>query len=191
MTHQITTSNSMQQTIRKNFLELLEEKPLNKITVNELAARCGINRNSFYYHYQSLPALLEDIVVSEADQVIRSHPSISSIEECLDCAVEYAAAHRRLLLHVYQSVRRDLFEVPLWRICRHAVNSYLNTVLQNTQLSDTDYHIVSNYYQCICFGEVIHWMESGMKEDIQTQFHRLCQLKQGAVEELIRRCDKK
>ena len=33
------------------FKELLLEKPLNKITVNDIAEKCEMNRQTFYYHF--------------------------------------------------------------------------------------------------------------------------------------------
>ena len=45
-------ANFTKQAIKAAFLELLDEKPLNKISVRDIVERCGINRNSFYYHFQ-------------------------------------------------------------------------------------------------------------------------------------------
>ena len=45
-----------------SFLKLLNERPLHKITVKDIVEDCGINRNSFYYHFEDLPALVEAIV---------------------------------------------------------------------------------------------------------------------------------
>lgn len=45
--------------IRDAFWELLEEKPYNKITVQDIVNRCQVNRNTFYYHFQNIPALME------------------------------------------------------------------------------------------------------------------------------------
>ena len=47
--------------IEKNFLELLEEKPVYKITVTELCQRAQINRATFYKHYLDIPDLLEKL----------------------------------------------------------------------------------------------------------------------------------
>ena len=33
------------------FLNLLDERPLSKITVKDIVDACGINRNTFYYHF--------------------------------------------------------------------------------------------------------------------------------------------
>ncbi len=42
-----TTRNA----IRNGFLELLEQRPLDKISVVDIAEHCGVNRNTFYYYY--------------------------------------------------------------------------------------------------------------------------------------------
>lgn len=41
------------------FWQLLEEKPFNKITVQNIVERCALNRNTFYYHFQDIPNLAE------------------------------------------------------------------------------------------------------------------------------------
>ena len=37
--------------IRNSFIRLLNERPVSQITVKDIVEDCGINRNSFYYHY--------------------------------------------------------------------------------------------------------------------------------------------
>ncbi len=50
--------NFTKQAIKDSFLKLLNQQPLSKISVRSIVEDCGINRNSFYYHYQDIPALL-------------------------------------------------------------------------------------------------------------------------------------
>lgn len=45
--------------IEQSFLELLESKPVCKITVTELCEKAQINRATFYKHYMDIPHLLE------------------------------------------------------------------------------------------------------------------------------------
>lgn len=47
--------------LKETFLELLKEKPVNKITVKEVCARAELNRATFYAHYSDCFALLESI----------------------------------------------------------------------------------------------------------------------------------
>ena len=47
--------------IRQAFLELLEEKSFDKITVLELADRADVNRSTFYAHYPDIYGVAEEI----------------------------------------------------------------------------------------------------------------------------------
>ena len=42
--------------IKASFMKQLNRKPLSKITVREIVDDCGINRNTFYYHYTDIHA---------------------------------------------------------------------------------------------------------------------------------------
>lgn len=56
--------------IQEALFRLLEMKPIDKIKVNELCEESGINRATFYRHYETLHDILREI---EAD-VIRAMP---------------------------------------------------------------------------------------------------------------------
>lgn len=47
--------------LRESLLELMKEKPIAKITPSELCRHAGINRNTFYAHYNSPEALLQSV----------------------------------------------------------------------------------------------------------------------------------
>lgn len=84
--------------IRTAFLDLLMEKEFAQITVKELSARADINRKTFYTHYSSLDAVLDDVETIFA----------AELERTLDRANFYAAdAERdRLLQCVEETVER-------------------------------------------------------------------------------------
>jgi len=60
-----------EKAIRKAFMELLSEKPLNSVTVSALCRRAGISRNAFYLHHSGIAALYETMLseVVEATRV--------------------------------------------------------------------------------------------------------------------------
>ena len=47
-------SGFTKEIIAKTFTELLDEKPMSKITVKDIVERCGVNRNTFYYHFKDI-----------------------------------------------------------------------------------------------------------------------------------------
>ena len=110
-------ANFTKRAIQESFLKLLTERPLSKITIKDIAADCGINRNTFYYYFEDMPKLIESIVESHAEKIIQSYPTIEKFEDCLDAAVDLALANKRAVLHIYHSANREIFEMYLWKVC--------------------------------------------------------------------------
>ena len=48
--------------INAALADLLQEKPLDKITVTDVVNRAGINRGTFYAHYQDIPDVINHLI---------------------------------------------------------------------------------------------------------------------------------
>ena len=64
-------------------LPRLEELPFDKITVAALVKRAGVSPNTFYYHYQDIPSLLEEIIIEAANTLTQQHDTALSMETCI------------------------------------------------------------------------------------------------------------
>lgn len=175
--------------IRDSFIRLLNERPLSQITIRDIVEDCGVNRNTFYYHFHDLPQLVETIVNEDADRMIREHPAMESIEDCLEAIIGFALENRKAVLHIYQSVNRDIFEQYQWRVCEHAVTTYVDGILAGRTVPEPDRKLIIDYWKCVCFGLVMGWLEKGMQDDIRSRFHRICELRQGDFTDMIARLE--
>ena len=179
-------ANFSRRAIKKTFLKLLNQRPLNQITVKDIVEDCGINRNSFYYHFEDLPALVDEIVEEQVQALIQNHPTISSVEECFDTVVELVMENKRAIYHIYNSLSRDVFERYLMDACQYIVSTYLKTEFAEKSIDPQDLDALIRLHKCACFGSVIDWLNGGMKDDISAYFRRVCALQKGWVEMLGR-----
>lgn len=167
---------------------MLNERPLNQITVKAIVEDCGINRNSFYYHFADIPTLLSEIVTEYADRLIAEYAQADSLEECLAAASQFARENKRAVLHVYRSANRDIYERHLIRVCHDVVVAYLKTAFGGVPIAREDAEALVRFFQCELIGQILTWLESDMNYDIQSQFARMSDLRRGMVEEIVRRC---
>ncbi|MBQ7598740.1 MAG: TetR/AcrR family transcriptional regulator C-terminal domain-containing protein [Clostridia bacterium] len=58
--------------LKESLLELMKEKPIDKITPTELCRHAGINRNTFYKHYYTTRDLLQEIEEEFSAQLVES-----------------------------------------------------------------------------------------------------------------------
>ena len=47
-------AQTTKRALAASFKELLAQKPFNKITISDITQHCGVNRMTFYYHFQDL-----------------------------------------------------------------------------------------------------------------------------------------
>ncbi len=169
-------SHFTKDAIKKTFLELLSSRPLDQITVRLIAEACGINRNTFYYHFSDIPSLLMEIISDATGDLIRDYAGGSSLEECLTMATQFARENKKAVMNIYRSSKRDYYEDHLIEICRDLVEKYADAAFAGMALEPDDREVVVRFYQCELIGQTLAWLASDMRYDIQAQFTRLFRL---------------
>ena len=106
MKHEVTSENT-----RKMFAEtlkgLMRQKPFSKITVSELIRVCGVNRKTFYYHFEDLYALLKWVLEQEAIQVVRHFDLLDNYEQAIRFVMTYVEENDYLIGCAYDSMGRE------------------------------------------------------------------------------------
>lgn len=180
--------NFTKRAIKEAFWKLLNEQPLSQISVRRIVEECGINRNSFYYHFQDIPSLIEEIVMDAADSLIKKYPSIASIDEAAEAAFRFTLDNKRAVLHICNSVNRDIYERYLMHICEYVVTTYFDTVFRDESINENDRSTVILFTKCELFGLSIDWINTGMPENAIVKLKQLLYLCQGLTSEMLERC---
>lgn len=80
--HYSTTSDARvlqtRQALRRALLELIDTRPLEQITIREIAATAGVGYNTFFRHYEGKDELVRAIVSEELSELIEL--SISTLD---------------------------------------------------------------------------------------------------------------
>ena len=181
-------SNRTRKAIMDTFVTLLDERSSGRITVREVAERCGVNRNTFYYHFQDLPSVAEAIATENVQRILENTDTPRSVEACLDNLIAFALEHRNAALHLYRSTPRVDFEHSQWRVCRHVAAAYLGEAAREKRIPETDARYLRETLSCMLFGLSMNWLEQGMKPEWREDAQRVCRLLQGEMDRMLTRC---
>ena len=169
-------SNFTEDAIKRSFKKLLEIRQLKDITIRDIVDDCGINRSSFYYHFQDIPALLEDIVKEGTDAIIRKNAG-KTIAECMEGVVEFFLENKKTVQHVYRAVSRETFEQWLDRAAKYFVQNFFSTALSDTEIPEETGKMLRQYYVYLTSGFLLKWIAKGLQEERARDFicliHRL------------------
>ncbi len=180
--------NFTKRAIKESFWKLLNEQPLSQISVRDIVEDCGINRNSFYYHFQDIPALIQEIVTDALDALIQKYPSIESLDKGIEAVFRFTLDNKKAVFHICNSVNRNIYEQYLMRICEYVVTTYFDTAFGKESSSESDRSTVVLFTKCELFGLAIDWINAGMPEDALDKLKQLLSLCNGLTSELMERC---
>ena len=91
------------QALKKKMVQ----KPLDKITIRELADDCGLKRQAFYYHFQDIYDLVRWMFQQEAVSLLRQHDGALLWQEGLLQLLRYIEENRAVCRCALQSLGRS------------------------------------------------------------------------------------
>lgn len=151
--------------IRETFIELLNKFPLDKITIKDIVEECGINRNTFYYYYQDIYALVDDVFLAESEKVIDEDTVYESLEGSMLQSMQFAMQNRKLIYHVYNSVGREKVENYLYQVTDRLMIGFVEKEAAGLKVSDIDKKLISDFYKYAFVGLILKWVADGMEGD--------------------------
>jgi len=163
------------------FIDLLNKKPLDKITVTEISEICDINRNTFYYHYQDIYEIISEIFQTELKKAIDEYNDTLEWEESFLIAAEFALKNRKAIYNIYNSMSREALEKYIYDVAGNTMERYVYKKSKEYSASIGDIKLISTFYQCALTEMVLRWVAGGMKETPEIVIKRIGQLFNGNI----------
>lgn len=167
--------------IRDTFVSMLNDQPLNKITVKDLVTACEINRNTFYYYYADIYEILHEIFQTELQKIIAEYNDTLSWEESFLAATSFALENKKAIYHVYNSIQKEALEHYIFDIAGNVMSRYVEKMSEGIKAADSDKKIIVFFYQSALTEMVLHWISGGMKEDPEDIIRRVGRLFDGNI----------
>lgn len=156
-----TTKRALEASLKK----LLLQKPLNKITINDITEDCGVNRMTFYYHFKDIYDLVDWILVEDAAKALEGRKSFEDLNEAFLDLLYQIRDNRVLVLNVYRSVGRERIEQYLYRMLDPILHDYVARESQGMTVQEDDQQFVVDFFKYALVGVVLEWIRKDMKQD--------------------------
>ena len=137
-------ANFTKKALMASFAKLLNEKPFDKITVQDIVDDCQVNRNTFYYHFQDIYMLLECLLEEECQKVeawlvLQNQDGLGnnlSWQQCFEIGFSFAFHNKIAVYHLYQSMNRETLEYYLGRVIENILKTYIDVYFSNQKISE-------------------------------------------------------
>ncbi|GAA0137772.1 TetR/AcrR family transcriptional regulator [Paenibacillus sp. YSY-4.3] len=171
--------------------QTMQELPLNKITVKQIVNRCGVNRQTFYYHFQDIYDLLGWVFETEAVGDIAEYRSYDTWTYGLYTIFAYIESNKSFCLNTLHSLARSHLDSYLYAVTYDLMIGVVDEVSHGMHVAEENKKFLANFYTLAFTGLVIQWMQDGMKEEPAPIVERLSGLMKGNFERALHRYEQK
>lgn len=162
------------------FKELLLEKPLNKITINDIAEKCDMNRQTFYYHFHDILELTEWICEEDAEQALKENRTYDTWQDGFLAIFNMIRRDKAFIINIYHNVPKDYLYRYLYRVTYQLLYSVLEEQAEGMVVRAEDKEFIVNFYKYGFVGLLLEWIDKDMKEDPVNIVERLNSLIRGS-----------
>ncbi len=157
--------------LQDSLIELMREKPINKITIKELCENADVNRSTFYAHFSDQYELLNTIEEETLnwakvafENLVGSASDEAETIKGLEGICQYIADNSKHL-QILMSEQGDIsFQKQLFTLVYHLLG--INP--QANQNGDGDSKELSLIFAVNgCVGLIQHWLKTGLRESPQ------------------------
>ena len=174
-------SQVTKRALEQSLKNLLLKKPLTKITINDIAEDCGINRMTFYYH------LVEWSCLEDARKALEEKKTYETWQQGFIQLFEAVRENRPFIMNVYRCVHREQVEKYLKPLVDNLLLGVINEEAAGMTVRDEDKAFIAQVYSYMFVGLMLDWIRDDMREEPEALVNRLALVLKGTVSQALGR----
>lgn len=174
-------SQTTKKALEASLKHLLLQKPLSKITINDIAEDCGISRMTFYYHFKDIYDLIEWVCVEDAAKALEGNKTYDTWQQGFLNIFQAVQENKPFILNVYHSVSREQVERYLYKVTYDLLIGVVEEKANGMTVRGEDKRFIADFYKYAFVGILLNWIKNGMKEDPAAIVDRLSVLIHGDI----------
>ena len=106
MKHEFTSMQT-KRALAASLRDIMACKSFSKITVSEIIRDCGVNRKTFYYHFEDIYALLHWMLEQETIEILKHFNLLDDYRDAVSFVMDYIESNKHIINCALDSVGRD------------------------------------------------------------------------------------
>ncbi|WDF81652.1 TetR/AcrR family transcriptional regulator C-terminal domain-containing protein [Lacticaseibacillus pabuli] len=178
------SSKSTKTQLAETLKDMMRTQDLDHITIEELTNRAGVTRNTFYYHFNDIYALLTWVFDQEIGSPMRRHAQFDEWQSAYRLLLTYITDNRDFCIASFHSVGRDLLEQVLYKFAFQLTTSVVDDVDDNLpkQLRDD----IGDFFGLAIVAQVTFWLRNGMQESQDRLVQRADIMLRGSIKNAVK-----
>lgn len=170
--------------------KMMSVKPIDRITVKDIVEICGVNRQTFYYHFDDVYDLMEWIFEEDANHILPDSVDGESWKQDVMRWINHLKSNSVFVLNIYNSNSRLRMLRFIKNKATEYVRMYTELVSAGINIDRQDYEFVVEFCADAIVALSSRWFDKGMELPEGLNEERFLALLDNSVENLLKRFQK-
>ena len=183
----MSESQITKRAIAASLKELTAIYPLSKISVKQIVNHCGLNRQTFYYHFKDKFDLVNWIYYTEAVESIADCRSYERWTDGISRILSYLGDNRTFYINALNTPGQNAFDGFLFEATHNLIMNVVHEVSFKLNISQADQSFIADFYTFAFVGIVVKWVKGSMKERPEEIVERIRDIVTGTLQPALMR----
>ena len=168
--------------------KLLSKKELSKITISNITDECGVNRQTFYYHFKDIYDLLEWVYKNEVIDEIDNKDE--DWQQRFLYIFKYVLKNKEFVKNTYNSISREYLLRFIYMQTNKLLIDFIDKESEGMNIKVEDKKFMADFYKYGFVGILQEWIEDGMKEEPEIIIKKLNNIIEGDFKKALEKMQK-
>lgn len=180
-------SDITKRALEASLKKLLLQKPLDKITINDIAEDCGINRMTFYYHFKDIYDLIEWSCVEDARRALEGKKTYDTWQQGFIQIFHAVRENKVFVMNVYRCVSREQVEKYLVPLTDQLIMGVIAERSAGMTVREEDKQFIAQVHSYSFVGLMLDWIKDDMRAEPELLVNKLALVIQGSISAALER----
>ena len=184
-------SEITKRALATSLKKLLSQKELTKISIKDITDDCGIQRQTFYYHFADVYDLIEWIYTNEVIKpIIHDKDTYEKWKEGFLSIFNYVQDNKDFVRNTYNSISREYLLRFIYMQTNKLLIDFIDKESEGMNIKVEDKKFMADFYKYGFVGILQEWIEDGMKEEPEIIIKKLNNIIEGDFKKALEKMQK-
>jgi len=177
----MSESKITEKALALSLKQLMKTAPLSKISIQNIMDNCGLNRQTFYYHFKDKFDLVNWIYNTEVTECIANCKHYGNWTDGMQRTLCYLMENNSFYINALNTPGQNAFDGYFFDFSWELIMGVVKDLSLGMNVPDVDKKFIVDFYTYAFVGIIVQWIKTGMKDSPQIMVDKIEKVVYGSM----------
>lgn len=177
----MSESKITEKALASSLKQLMKTVPLSKISIQNIMDNCGLNRQTFYYHFKDKFDLVNWIYSTEVTQCIANCKHYENWTDGMHRTLHYFMDNNYFYINALNTPGQNAFDGYFFEFSWQLIKGVVNDLSLGMNIPNVDKKFIADFYTYAFVGIIVQWIKTRMQDSPEIMVDKIEKMVEGSM----------